>query len=125
MWSYGNATQLLLEKYVRVRAAQLAPYIAELSANVSAAGVPTMRPLWWEFPADPGAVGVNDQYLLGPSLLVAPVVTQGATTRDVYFPGDATTKWVSFWDPAAPPVAGGARHTVAAPLDTIPVYRRA
>ena len=44
---------------------------------------------------------------------------------DVYFPGDATTKWVSFWDPAAPPVAGGARHTVAAPLDTIPVYRRA
>ena len=65
MWSYGNDTQPMLEKYIRVRE-QLKPYIAELSANVTASGVPTMRPLWYEFPADPKCVGVNDQYLLGP-----------------------------------------------------------
>ena len=60
--------------------------------------MPTMRPLWWEFPGDPHAVGVNDQYMLGPDLLVAPVTVQGATTRLVTFPGDATTRWVAFWD---------------------------
>ena len=110
---------------MRVRAERLAPYIAALAANVSARGVPTMRPLWWEFPGDPHAVGVNDQYMLGPDLLVAPVTAQGATTRLVTFPGDATTHWVSFWDARAPHIAGGTRATVAAPLDIIPVYLRA
>ena len=77
VWSYGNKTQVLLERYVRVRAERLAPYIAALAANVSARGVPTMRPLWWEFPGDALAIGVNDQYMLGPDLLVAPVTAQG------------------------------------------------
>ena len=60
IWSYGNDTQVILEKYVRVRAA-LKPYIAELAANVTAFGVPTMRPLALEFPADPATAGINDQ----------------------------------------------------------------
>ena len=59
-------------RYVVMRAA-MKPYIAELSANVTATGVPTMRPLWYEFPEDHGAYGINDQYFLGPKYLVAPV----------------------------------------------------
>lgn len=55
VWSYGNATQVVLEKFVRVRNA-LKPYIAELAVNVSARGVPTMRPLWWNFPEDEHAM---------------------------------------------------------------------
>ena len=121
VWSYGNDTQPMLEKYIRVRA-QLKPYIAELSINVTARGVPTMRPLWYEFPTDPKCVGVNDQYLLGPSLLVAPVVTQNATEREVYFPAGAD--WQSFFDPTAVAVKGGSRQMVQAPLDNIPVYWR-
>ena len=62
--------------------------------------------------------------MLGPDLLVAPVTAQGATSRQVYFPGSAATRWVSFWDARAPHIAGGTRKTVDAPLDTIPVYRR-
>ena len=119
MWSYGNATQKLLEKYIRLRAT-LKPYIAELAANVSAAGVPTMRPLALEFPKDAGCRGIDDQYLLGPELLVAPVTAQHATNRSVYFPAGAT--WEHFFSGAR--VAGGQRLTVDAPLDTIPVYRR-
>ena len=45
-----------------------------------------MRPLAYEFLADPGAFGVGDQYMLGPDYLVAPVVVQGAVERRVYFP---------------------------------------
>ena len=95
--------------------------MTELATNVSARGVPTMRPLWWEFPADTGSYDVDDQYLLGPDLLVAPVTTQNATTRSVYFPAGA--KWASFWD-ASVVVDGGKRVTVDAPIDVIPVYRR-
>ena len=62
VWSYGKETQVMLEKYIRVRE-QLKPYIAELAANVTARGVPTMRPLWYEFPTDAKCIGVNDQYL--------------------------------------------------------------
>ena len=94
--------QALLERYVRVRATRLLPYIRALATNVSTLGVPTMRPLAYEFPLDSGAAAVNDQYMLGPDLLVAPVTVQGATTRLVTFPGDATTRWVSFWDARAP-----------------------
>jgi alpha-D-xyloside xylohydrolase len=119
VWSYGNATQPILEKYIRLRL-KLKPYIAELAANVTADGVPTMRPLALEFPADQGCRGIDDQYLLGPELLVAPVTTQNATSRSVYFPAGAA--WEHFF--TGERVAGGQRLTVDTPLDTIPVYRR-
>ena len=119
-WSYGNATQPLLEKYIRLRAT-MKPYIAALDANVTARGVLTMRPLAFEFPADKGCRGIDDQYLLGPELLVAPVTTQGATNRSVYFPKGAT--WENFFN-TEERIAGGQRLTVAAPLDIIPVYKR-
>eukprot|EP01047_Picozoa_sp_COSAG01_P028442 COSAG01_NODE_1909_length_8928_cov_64.180315_13_plen_515_part_00 len=121
VWSYGNDTQLLLEKFIRVRA-QLKPYITELAANVSAWGVPTMRPLWYEFPEDPKCVHINDEFLLGSSLLVAPVVVQNATSRQVYFPTGAN--WLRFFNPNVTAVIGGSKKVVDAPLDSIPVFWR-
>lgn len=85
VWSYGNDTQKMLEKYVRLRST-LKPYIQALDRNVTAQGVPTMRPLAYEFPHDAKCRGIDDQYLLGPDFLVAPVTVQNATSREVYFP---------------------------------------
>ena len=51
-------------------------YIKELAANVTATGVPTARPLWWEFPKDNMTISIDDQYFLGPKYLVAPVTIQ-------------------------------------------------
>ena len=120
VWSYGDEAQARLSRLVKARE-RLRPYMTELATNVSARGVPTMRPLWWEFPSDSGSYDVDDQYLLGPELLVAPVTTQNATTRSVYFPAGA--KWQSFWDGSVV-VDGGKRVVVDAPIDVIPVYRR-
>lgn len=120
VWSYGADTQSVLEKYVRLRAA-MKPYIAELAKNVSAHGAPTARPLWWEFPGDDKAIGIDDQYLLGPDILVAPVTKLGVTSRKVYFPAGA--HWQNFFD-SADVVAGGSYETVQAPLNIIPVYKR-
>ena len=68
IWSYGHATPLMLQKTVRLRSEVIKPYIQELARNVTSHGVPTMRPLAYEFPADPKCWGLNDQYMLGPNL---------------------------------------------------------
>ena len=76
----------MLQKTVRLRSEVIKPYIQELARNVTSHGVPTMRPLAYEFPADPKCRGLNDQYMLGPKYLVAPVTVENATTRTLYFP---------------------------------------
>jgi alpha-D-xyloside xylohydrolase len=121
VWAYGDETALLLSDMVLYRANVLKPYIASLAQNVSAEGVPTMRPLWYEFPADAAAYNVDDQYMLGPLYLVAPVTVQNATSRSVVFPAGA--KWQSVWD-ASVVENGGQTKIVQAPLNIIPVYKR-
>jgi alpha-glucosidase (family GH31 glycosyl hydrolase) len=60
---------------------------------------------------------------LGPKFLVAPVVARGATTRRVYFPGTAASEtWTDFWTNEQVP--GGVWRTVAAPVETLPLYTR-
>jgi alpha-D-xyloside xylohydrolase len=122
IWSYNSSvTQDTLASYILFRRDVLKPYMAALAANVTRDGAPTMRPLWYEFVGDPACYGVDDQYLLGPALLVAPVVVQGATNRTVVFPAGAS--WTSVWN-ASNVVAGGVTVVVDAPLAVIPAYWR-
>ena len=79
-----------------------------------------MRPLWYEFPEDEGAYGINDQYFLGPKYLVAPVTFENATSRSVYFPKGAS--WTHVFTNEV--VKGGQTLTVDAPLAEFPVYTR-
>ncbi len=79
-----------------------------------------MRPLYFDFPADPAAANVADQFMLGPNLLVAPVTEQGATSRSVYLP--ASANWLEAWTWHA--VEGGQQLQAEAPLERIPVYWR-
>jgi len=121
IWSYGDATQKILEKYVRLRST-LKPYLRELSRNVSARGIPTMRPLAYEFPADLKCRGIDDQFLLGPKYLIAPVTAQNATSRIMYFPAGAS--WKSVLHPERTPITGGQTLTIPAPLEEIPAFVR-
>src|SRR5258705_320431 len=86
----------------------------------TADGFPPMRPLFLEFPADPAAWEVEDQFLLGPDLLVAPVTELGARGRRVYLPAGA--EWTDI--DTGRRHAGGAYVDLAAPLDRIPVLVR-
>jgi alpha-D-xyloside xylohydrolase len=120
VWSYGKEAQPILEKYLRLRY-QLMPYIYSLGYQTWLTGAPFMRALPLDFPSDPKVADVRDEYMFGPAFLVAPVTEQGATSREVYLP--AGTDWYNYWTNER--VKGGQTITVAAPIDTIPLFVRA
>jgi alpha-D-xyloside xylohydrolase len=79
-----------------------------------------MRPLYYDFPADPAAANLADEFMLGPDLLVAPVTEQSAVSRAVYLP--AGPVWVDAW--TGQEFEGGQCYQADAPLERIPVYWR-
>jgi alpha-D-xyloside xylohydrolase len=72
---------------------RLMPYIFAQAKDCSERGLPMLRALFIEFPDDPGAWQVEDEYLFGSSILVAPLLEAKATGRDVYLPAG---KWVDY-----------------------------
>ena len=94
---------------------QLTPYFEALAKEAHETGVTIWRHLAVEFPNDPRAWKTHDELMVGPSILVAPVMQKGATSRKVYLPPGEWYAWGSF-------AKGG---DVAAALDQIPVYVRA
>jgi alpha-D-xyloside xylohydrolase/alpha-glucosidase len=99
---------------------QLYPYLRAAASTASTQGTPLMRQLALGFPGDPMAWTTADQFLLGPSLLVAPVLSMGATSRSVYFPAG---HWVPlFGSSPQAAVDGPTTLDVAVPLGELPVY---
>jgi alpha-D-xyloside xylohydrolase len=80
-----------------------------------------MRPLFVDFPGDPVCESVEDQFMFGPEILVAPVLAAGARERKVYLPAGAD--WLDAHTGAAH--AGGQWLVASAPLHTIPVFLKA
>src|SRR5262249_41935364 len=120
-------------RYTKLRT-QLYPYIAAADREYRRSGLPIMRHLVLAYPDDAVAAGRDDEFLFGPDLLVAPVLTPGATTREAYLPAGA---WIDFWRAVefsptdggfvlrAAEVLGGGLRTVPAPLEELPLLVRA
>ena len=119
IWSYGPEAEQIMTDYLHLRE-RLRPYLDEQMRTAAANGLPPMRALFLQFPDDPAAWGVTDQYLLGPDLLVAPVLEPGATSRPVYLPAGA--RWHDAWTGAD--YTGGTHAEIPAPLDRIPLLLR-
>ena len=96
------------------------PYIYSLAGKTYFDDYTIMRPLVMDFTADKKVRDISDEYMFGPSLLVAPVYTYGATSREVYFPEGAD--WYDFYN--GKEIAGGQTLNVAAPYERIPLYAR-
>lgn len=119
VWSFGERNYEIICHLLFLRE-KLKPYLRELNQAAHEHGTPPMRPLYYDFPADPAAVNLADQFMLGPDLLVAPVTEQGAVSRDVYLPTGIT--WVEAWN--GEEFQGGQHLKANAPLERIPVYWR-
>ncbi|MGA3090165.1 MAG: TIM-barrel domain-containing protein [Terriglobales bacterium] len=120
VWSYGKQAEPILAKYLKLRY-QLLPYTYSLAYRSYQTGAPYMRALFMDFPADPKAVDIPDEYMYGPAFLVAPVTEQGATQRTVYLP--AGSDWYNYWTNER--LQGGQTIVADAPIDILPLFVRA
>ncbi|KKZ66865.1 alpha-glucosidase [[Emmonsia] crescens] len=103
----------------------LLPYMYTLFHQAHTTGSTVMRALAWEFPNDPSLASADRQFLLGPSLMVIPVLQPQATTVDGVFPGIADGEiWYDWYTHMPFKAMAGKNSTIDAPLGHIPLYVR-
>lgn len=119
-WEFGEDALAICRDWIRLRYSLL-PYLWQVAAETASAGLPVLRPLALAFPDDPVAAGIDDQYLLGADLLVAPILDDGmrTVTRRVYLPEG---RWHALRGDAV--LEGPGFHTLAVPIDDMPVFVR-
>lgn len=120
VWSYGEEVYQICKKYLELRE-RLRPYTRRLMAEAHEKGTPVMRTLFYAYPEDRTCWEIEDEYLFGPDLLVAPVLWAGQRERKAYLPrGESWTEYAT-----GKTYPGGQAVMAEAPLDTIPVFVRA
>ena len=118
VWAFGDVIRDLVREAIRLRY-RLMPYLYAAFLRAAETGAPVQRPLVFDHQYDPTVRDIDDEYLLGPDLLVAPVYAAGATARQVYLPAGG---WYD-WHTGA--LVGGNRYlNVAVSMDRIPIYAR-
>jgi alpha-glucosidase len=117
-WMHEEATPAVRE-LIKFRY-RLMPYLYDLAFRYRSDFEPMMRPTFYDFPDDPKTFEENDEMMLGPSLLVAPVVEPGQTARTIYLPCGAD--WQEFW--SGDRFAGGTTVTRNAPLNRPVLFAR-
>jgi len=119
VWSFGEEAYKILNKYLFLRE-KLRPYIMKQMLLAHKKGTPPMRPLFYDFPDDETSWDIEDEFMFGPDILVAPVLFKGARSRMVYLPEGAQWKEVS----TGRSYGGGQFVECEAPLETIPLFTR-
>jgi alpha-glucosidase len=117
-WRFGARVEAIARAALELRM-RLLPHLYRLFCESEATGAPVWRPLFYEFPSDRRAAAVEDQFLIGRELLVAPVLERGARHRSVYLPAGP---WYSLDDGAR--FFGPREVEVAAPLERLPIFAR-
>ena len=118
-WSFDYHHEIINKHAIELRY-ELLPYIYNVMQQAAQTGVPALRPLFLEYPDDEKVAGLDDEFLFGADLLVAPVLYQGANEREVYLPKG---EWFDYWTGRR--FAGGQAIHLPVTLDSIPMFVRA
>ncbi|MGI6107344.1 MAG: TIM-barrel domain-containing protein [Lachnospiraceae bacterium] len=116
IWSYTPEMQDMMEYYIRLRES-MKDYIRGVMMEAHEKGTPVIKPLFYDYPDEADVRDVEDEYLFGHSLLVAPVLTAGAVSRRVALPAG---RWIEY--ETGKEYDGGQTVTVDAPLYRIPLF---
>ncbi|MCY0886881.1 MAG: alpha-glucosidase [Alicyclobacillaceae bacterium] len=120
-WQFGPEVEAICRHSIE-RRYRLIPYLYAVFREAAETGVPIVRPLFLEFPHDFATHQLSDQFLVGASVLVAPVLRPGVRKRLVYLPaGD----WYALDGQHVGRFRGEQYHLVDAPLESIPVFVQA
>ena len=118
-WRFGQEVEDINRKYIELRYRFL-PYLYDLFYQGETTGLPVMRPLVLHYPQDENVRNLNSEFLVGETLLVAPILEQGATKRMIYLPEGV---WYDYW--TGERHEGGRYLLRDAPLDVCPIYMKA
>jgi alpha-glucosidase len=116
-WLFGEEAEKISKEAIELKY-QLHPYIYTYAREAYDTGMPIIRALVLEYPGDEETYNLGDQFLFGENLLIAPVVEEGATAREVYLPKGT---WIDYNDPEK--VFEGEQTVVYnTPLEVIPMF---
>ncbi|EHW9791662.1 glycoside hydrolase family 31 protein [Listeria innocua] len=118
-WAFGLDAEKIVKKYIEMRYTFL-PYIYTEFQKTAENGLPIVRPLYMEFKEERDLIQVNDQFMLGENILVAPIVREGQVKRLVRLPKGT---WFNYWTKEQ--VEGGDYIIADAPIDVMPIYIKA
>lgn len=114
-WRFDDETIEICRNFT-VLHQELAPYIYRAALEAKDSGTPILRPLFFDYPEEEITYSINDEYMFGGELLVAPVLENGARYREVYIPQGL---WMDFW--SGEEFVGPLTTIIPAPLDQIPL----
>lgn len=117
-YSFGKRVEEIARRYIGLRYTLL-PFIYSLVYNAHLFGDPIWRPMSYEFPDDREAAKLDDQFMMGSHLLIAPVMRRRATERSLYLPEG---RWTDFFTGEVK--RGPAKIAVFAPLEHLPIFVR-
>jgi alpha-glucosidase len=117
-WRFGKHYEDIIRKYLKLRY-QLLPFLYTTLEEAHRTGVPLFRPLLLNYQDDPNTYNLDDQFMVGTDLLVAPVMKPDVTRRLVYLPKGV---WYDYWTNKK--YEGPTTIAVDAPLDTVPMFVR-
>jgi alpha-glucosidase len=128
-WAFGGVVEDLVRAAIKLRY-RLLPYLYTAFWRAAETGEPVQRPLVFDHQYEPAVRDVDDQYLFGPDLLVAPVTEPGQTSRQVYLPAGDWYDWPGggglAGNVSGSDVLAGERWVISAtPMDRIPLFARA
>jgi len=118
-WRFGKYYEDIIRRYLKLRY-QLLPFLYTTMEEAHQTGTPLFRPLVLNYQDDPNTYNLDDEFMVGNDLLVAPVVKPEVTRRLVYLPKGT---WYDFWTNKK--YEGGTMFTADAPLETVPMFVRA
>lgn len=117
-WRFGKYYEDIIRKYLKLRYTLL-PFLYTTLEEAHRTGVPLFRPLLLNYQNDSSTYNLDDQFMVGDDLLVAPIVKPDMTRRLVYLPAGT---WYDYWTNKK--YTGGTMISVDAPLDVAPMFVR-
>lgn len=116
-WMFGESAEKNSKAAIELKY-QLFPYLYTYSRKAHDTGLPIMKGLFMEYPYDEEAVKIEDQFIFGEELLVAPVLKKGERVKRLYLPEG---EWTDFNDKKTV-YLGGQQIAYRAPLNVIPLF---
>ena len=117
-WRFGKYYEDIIRKYLKLRY-ELLPFLYTTLEEAHRTGTPPFRPLLLNYQNDSNTYNIDDQFMIGEDVLVAPILKPDVTRRLVYLPAGT---WYDYWTNKKH--TGGTTITVDAPLDTAPMFVR-